>query len=145
MFKISFLLILLGVDSRYTGTNLNGYEKSSTVRTKRNIAVVTRKRMPPGRETLFQDEVFGHVPESGGTVRRNSWREDRNGTAHVSNWLKRCKKEGTNGLETRSGRGGKPIMGYSDEKAVRCTIEQDRQSVDRQGRHATKALLREAA
>ena len=49
----------------------------------------------------------------------------------VSKWLKRYKKEGIKGLETRPGRGRKPIMDCSDEEAVRRAIEQDRQSVDK--------------
>ncbi len=49
----------------------------------------------------------------------------------VSKWLKRYEKEGIKGLETRPGRGRKPIMDCSDEEAVRRAIEQDRQSVDK--------------
>ena len=49
----------------------------------------------------------------------------------VSKWLKRYEKEGIKGLETRPGRGRKPIMDCSDEGAVRRAIEQDRQSVDK--------------
>ena len=69
MFKISFLLILLGSDSRYQRTNLIEYEKSSTIRTKRNPTDGPRERIPHGRETLLQDEVLGLTPESGGAVR----------------------------------------------------------------------------
>ena len=49
----------------------------------------------------------------------------------VSKWLKRYREEGIKGLETRPGRGRKPIMDSSDEEAVRRAIEQDRQSVDK--------------
>ena len=49
----------------------------------------------------------------------------------VSSWLKRYRKEGMKGLETRPGRGRKPIMDCSDEEAVRKAIEQDRQSVNK--------------
>ena len=49
----------------------------------------------------------------------------------VSKWLKRYEKEGIKGLETRPGRGRKPIMDCSDEEAVRRAIERDRQSVDK--------------
>ena len=82
MFKISFLLILLGCDSRYPSTNLTGYENSRTIRTKRDPAVRTRKGISLGREALLQDEMFGRTSESGRSVRYTSWREDRNGTAH---------------------------------------------------------------
>ena len=47
----------------------------------------------------------------------------------VNSWVKRFDAEGINGLETRPGRGRKPIMDCSDEAAVRKAIENDRQSV----------------
>ena len=49
----------------------------------------------------------------------------------VRKWLKRYEKEGVKGLETRPGRGRKPIMDCSDEESVRRAIEQDRQSVNK--------------
>ena len=53
------------------------------------------------------------------------------GLKAVSRWVARYKAEGIKGLETRPGRGRKPIMDSSDEEAVRRAIEQDRQSVNR--------------
>lgn len=47
----------------------------------------------------------------------------------VNSWVKRFETEGIKGLETRPGRGRKPIMDKSDEDAVRIAIENDRQSV----------------
>jgi transposase len=47
----------------------------------------------------------------------------------VNSWVKRFETEGLKGLETRPGRGRKPIMDCSDEEAVRIAIENDRQSV----------------
>lgn len=49
----------------------------------------------------------------------------------VNSWLKRYREGGIKGLETRPGRGRKPIMDCTDEEAVRKAIEQDRQSVDK--------------
>lgn len=49
----------------------------------------------------------------------------------VNAWLKRFLTEGITGLQTREGRGRKPIMDCSDEQAVRAAIEQDRQSVSK--------------
>ena len=49
----------------------------------------------------------------------------------VNKWLKRYTEEGVKGLNTRPGRGRKPIMNCSDEDAVRQAIEQDRQSVNK--------------
>jgi transposase len=49
----------------------------------------------------------------------------------VNSWVKRFLSEGISGLETRPGRGRKPIMDCSDEQAVRTAIEQDRQSVSK--------------
>jgi len=51
-------------------------------------------------------------------------------TAHtVGSWVKRFEIQGIQGLYTRPGQGCKAIMDCSDEKAVRRTIESDRQSV----------------
>ena len=47
----------------------------------------------------------------------------------VNSWVKRFEREGVKGLETKPGRGRKPIMDCSDEESVRQAIEQDRQSV----------------
>ena len=47
----------------------------------------------------------------------------------VNSWGKRFEREGVKGLETKPGRGRKPIMDCSDEESVRQAIEQDRQSV----------------
>ena len=49
----------------------------------------------------------------------------------VNKWVKRYLLEGISGLETRTGRGRKPIMGCSDVEAVRKAIENDRQSVNK--------------
>jgi hypothetical protein len=47
----------------------------------------------------------------------------------VNGRVRRFETEGTVGLYTRPGRGGKPIMDCSDGEAVRKAIESDRQSV----------------
>ena len=49
----------------------------------------------------------------------------------VNKWVKRYLLEGISGLETRTGRGRKPIMDCFDEEAVRKAIENDRQSVNK--------------
>lgn len=49
----------------------------------------------------------------------------------VNSWVKRFEAEGIKGLETRPGRGRKPIMDCSDEESVRKAMENDRQSVNR--------------
>lgn len=49
----------------------------------------------------------------------------------VNSWVNRFLSEGVSGLQTRPGRGRKPIMDCSDEEAVRSAIEQDRQSVSK--------------
>ena len=43
----------------------------------------------------------------------------------VNSWVKRFETEGISGLETRPGRGRKPIMDSSDEEIVRKAIEND--------------------
>ena len=49
----------------------------------------------------------------------------------VNAWVKRFLSEGVSGLQTRPGRGRKPIMDCPDEEAVRAAIRQDRQSVSK--------------
>ena len=49
----------------------------------------------------------------------------------VSAWVKRYEAEGIEGLNTRPGRGRKPIMDSSDEEVVRHAIEQDRQCMSK--------------
>ena len=63
----------------------------------------------------------------------------------VNNWVKRYLLEGISGLETRKGRGRKPIMDCSDEKAVRKAIENDRQSVNKAREAWQNAVGKEAS
>lgn len=68
----------------------------------------------------------------------------------VNSWLKRFECEGVTGLDTRPGRGRKPIMNSSDEDAVRRAIENDRQSVKKakeawqqaSGKKASESIFR---
>lgn len=45
----------------------------------------------------------------------------------VNNWITRFEAEGLSGLETRSGRGRKPILEASDIAVVRASVQQERQ------------------
>ena len=63
----------------------------------------------------------------------------------VNNWVKRYLLEGVSGLETRKGRGRKPIMDYSDEETVRKAIENDRQSVNKAREAWQNAVGKEAS
>ena len=63
----------------------------------------------------------------------------------VNAWVKRFKSEGIDGLNTRSGRGRKPIMDCTDEEVVRKAIEQDRQSVSKAREAWQKATGKEAS
>ena len=63
----------------------------------------------------------------------------------VNNWVKRYLLEGIAGLETRKGRGRKPIMDCSDEEAVRKAIENDRQSVNKAREAWQNAVGKEAS
>ena len=47
----------------------------------------------------------------------------------VFSWVKRYRSAGIKGLETRSGRGRKPIINSTDEEVIRKAIEEDRQCV----------------
>ena len=63
----------------------------------------------------------------------------------VNYWVKRYLLEGISGLETRKGRGRKPIMDCSDEEAVRKAIENDRQSVNKAREAWQNAVGKEAS
>ena len=63
----------------------------------------------------------------------------------VNAWVKRFKSEGIDGLNTRSGRGRKPIMDCSDEEAVRRAIEQHTQCVSMARAAWEKASGKEAS
>ena len=63
----------------------------------------------------------------------------------VNSWVKRFLSEGIDGLQTRPGRGRKPIMDYTDEEVVRKAIEQDRQSVSKAREAWQKATGKEAS
>lgn len=63
----------------------------------------------------------------------------------VNHWIKRYLLEGISGLETRRGRGRKPIMDCSDEGTVRKAIENDRQSVNKAREAWQNAVGKEAS
>lgn len=63
----------------------------------------------------------------------------------VNKWVNRYLHEGISGLETRKGRGRKPIMDCSDEEAVRQAIENDRQSVNKAREAWQNAVGKEAS
>jgi transposase len=63
----------------------------------------------------------------------------------VNAWVKRFLLEGITGLQTREGRGRKPIMDCSDEQAVLAAIEQDRQSVSKAKNAWQQATGKEAS
>ena len=63
----------------------------------------------------------------------------------VNFWVKRFIQEGISGLQTRPGRGRKPIMDCTDEEVVRKAIEQDRQSVRKAREAWQKATGKEAS
>ncbi len=63
----------------------------------------------------------------------------------VYGWVRRFAAEGIKGLETRPGRGRKPIMDCSDEEKVRAAIEQDRQSVSKAKEAWEQATGKEAS
>jgi transposase len=63
----------------------------------------------------------------------------------VNAWVKRFLWEGITRLQTRPGRGRKPIMDYPDRDAVPAAIEQDRQSVSKARTACQEATGKEAS
>jgi len=49
----------------------------------------------------------------------------------IYNWINRYEGDGIKGLETKPGRGRKPIIDSTDEEVIRKAIEEDRQSVSK--------------
>lgn len=45
----------------------------------------------------------------------------------VNNWINRFEQQGVAGLQTKAGRGRKPILTYEDLPVVKAAIEQERQ------------------
>lgn len=60
--------------------------------------------------------------------------------ASVNTWIKRYKTEGIEGLQTKEGRGRKPVLNQRDEAVVRAAIQEERQRLS-QAKHIIETQL----
>lgn len=125
MSKISLHKIFI-VFSRFI---CNGKAKSIGV--DRGGTPRTRKRISLRRKALLPHALSCSVTESRRLSSAAAGVQTEMSHVSVNAWVKRFKSEEIDGLNTRSGRGRKPIMDCSDEEAVHRAIEQDRQSVSK--------------
>lgn len=102
-------------------------------------------RLPQWFEPLLPDALPCRTAQISRFFKQGHRSADRN-VACVRQLLgKTFLAEGINGLQTRPGRGRKPIMDCTDEEVVRKAIEQDRQSVSKAREAWQKATGKEAS
>lgn len=128
MFKISIYNIFL-FSSPFIRFINNGKDKEISING--GSTLPTREWLSPRYHSLFSHALPCSSSESRWSVFGKSRRADANEFSVGECLGKRFLGEGLTGLETRPGRGRKPIMDCSDEAAVRRAIEQDRQSVSK--------------
>ena len=63
----------------------------------------------------------------------------------VNSWVKRFLSEGIDGLQTRPGRGRKPIMDYTDEEVVRKAINRTDRASAKLGKPGRRPPARKRA
>lgn len=51
--------------------------------------------------------------------------------ASVNAWVKRYEKEGAKGLQTKQGRGRKPVLSEENEAVVRAAVKEERQRLSK--------------
>ena len=99
---------------------------------------------PTGRQPLLSDALSCRLKSTGLSSKAIGLQTEMSHVS-VNSWVKRFLSEGIDGLQTRPGRGRKPIMDYTDEEVVRKAIEQDRQSVSKAREAWQKATGKEAS
>jgi transposase len=60
--------------------------------------------------------------------------------ASVNSWVKRYEQEGIEGLQTKPGRGRKPLLSGKDEVVVRAAIKEERQRLSK-AKHIIETAL----
>ena len=96
---------------------LNRYEINYTIRAKRSTAAGTRTGIPPRREALLQDALPCRTAEGGWPVRRQSRREDGDGTAHREQMVQQIQEGGHQGSGDTSRQGAQAdneLLGRGD-------------------------------
>ena len=93
------------------------------LKTEQNVALenVFRK----GTSHCFRIRCRAVLLKGSGQSSAKAGEQTERSFVSVNAWVKRFFTEGIDGLQTRPGRGRKPIMDCSDEQAVRLASEQD--------------------
>ncbi len=100
---------------------------------------------PTGRQPLLSDALSCRTAQIDWTFQQGHRFADGDVTCICQLLGKTFLSEGIDGLQTRPGRGRKPIMDCTDEEVVRKAIEQDRQSVSKAREAWQKATGKEAS
>ena len=131
MFKISFLLNYYAAILVITRQTLMDMRKAVRLELSEVQRLELEKGYRKGERHCFRMRCLALLLKAEGLSAAEVGERTGMEQHTVRKWLKRYEEEGIKGLETRPGRGRKPIMDCSDEEAVRRAIEQDRQSVNK--------------
>ena len=132
------------------------YKRSTTIGKIKIIELTDKERLQleegfrRGKSHSFRMRCRAILLKSNGLTSKDVGIQTEMTDISVNSWVKRFECEGVTGLDTRPGRGRKPIMDSSDEDAVRRAIENDRQSVKKakeawqqaSGKKASKSIFR---
>ena len=105
------------------------YRKDQSNKVNNSQRLELEKGFREGKSHAFRMRCRAVLLKSSGLTSKAIGEQTEMTHISVNSWVKRFESEGIKGLETRPGRGRKPIMDSSDEEAVRIAIENDRQSV----------------
>ena len=111
------------------------YKRSTTIGKIKTIELTDKERLQLeegfrlGRSHSFRMRCRAILLKSNGLTSKEVGIQTEMTHISVNSWVKRFECEGFKGLDTRPGRGRKPIIDSSDEESVRRAIENDRQSV----------------
>ena len=116
-------------------TFVRTYKRGTTIGKIKIIELTDKERLQleegfrRGKNHSFRMRCRAILLKSNGLTSKDVGIQTEMTDISVNSWLKRFECEGVTGLDTRPGRGRKPIMNSSDEDTVRRAIENDRQSV----------------
>lgn len=107
----------------------HNYRKDQENRTDRCTTSAIGERLPQRQKPRIPYALSRLLLKSQGLKSTEVRLQTEMSHISVNSWVKRFANEGIHGLETRLGRGSKPIMDCSDEEAVRRAIKNDRLSM----------------
>ena len=111
------------------------YKRSTTIGKIKIIELTNKERLQleevfrRGKSHSFRMRCRAILLKSNGLISKEVGIQTEMTHISVNSWVKWFECEGVKGLDTRSGRGRKPIMDSSDEDAVHRAIENDWQGM----------------